>query len=223
MILIQRGQEPGSLLRYRKSNPDACYDELPPKEKEDIRKQMWEEQGHLCAYCMRNIKHPNDVRIEHYRAQNPENEDYNAASTLDYKNMLGVCYGNSLVKGTDPEDMTCDAHRKNEKLTINPYDIRSIRKIKYTTDGYITSDDADINKDVDQTLNLNCKSSSLPENRKAVLEAEKKNIETVCKGKGHNTYLTVLQKRYEHYLTEGERTPYSGIVIAWLEKLLKIV
>ena len=29
MILIQRGKEPDSLLKYRKSFPEACYEELP--------------------------------------------------------------------------------------------------------------------------------------------------------------------------------------------------
>lgn len=64
MILIRRGKEPDSLLQYRKSNPEACYEELPTKPREDICRQMWEEQRGLCAYCMCKIKAPDDVRIE---------------------------------------------------------------------------------------------------------------------------------------------------------------
>lgn len=44
MILIRRGKEPDSLLHYRKSSLNACYEELPAKPREDIRKQMWDEQ-----------------------------------------------------------------------------------------------------------------------------------------------------------------------------------
>ena len=29
MIVIHRGKEPSSLLKYRKSSTDACYEELP--------------------------------------------------------------------------------------------------------------------------------------------------------------------------------------------------
>lgn len=58
MILIRRGKEPDSLLQYRKSTPNACYEELPTKPREDIRRQMWNEQKGLCAYCMRHIKRP---------------------------------------------------------------------------------------------------------------------------------------------------------------------
>lgn len=95
MILIHRGKEPGSLLKYRKRNPKACYEEIPQEVAEDIRKQMWEEQKGLCAYCMKKIERPEKVRIEHYDARHPGGEAYDAEETLDYKRMLAVCYGNS--------------------------------------------------------------------------------------------------------------------------------
>ncbi len=222
MILIHRGKEPDSLLEYRKSTPNACYEELPSKPREDIRKQMWNEQKGLCAYCMRQIKHPEDVRIEHYSARNPMGGGYSAADTLDYKRMLGVCYGNSIQPGVKEEDKTYDAHRKNIPLTVNPYDVHSIRKISYTSDGYITSDDAEIKKDVDETLNLNCAASSLPENRKNVLCQAKREIAKLCRNKSHEAYLTILNRIYRRYVDEGILTPYCGIVIAWLEGQLGI-
>ena len=61
---------------------------------------------------------------------------------LDFKWMLGVCYGNSLTKGVNPEDTTCDAHRGNTELAINLFDELSVRKIKYKADGRIYSDDS---------------------------------------------------------------------------------
>ena len=222
MILIRRGKEPDSLLQYRKSNQEACYEELPPKPREDIRRQLWEEQKGLCAYCMCKIKDPEDVRIEHYEARNPIGGTYNAEDTLDYKHMLGVCYGNSLQPGVKEEDTTCDAHRKNIPLTVDPYDINSVRKVNYTTDGYITSIDDDIRTDVQETLNLNCKKNSLPENRKNVLLQMKREIGKLCGNKSHDTYLSVLEKVYKRYTEEKKLVPYCGIVISWLEKELKI-
>lgn len=222
MIVIQRGKEPASLLQYRKSSPLACYEELPARPREDIRRQMWEEQRGLCAYCMRHIRHPKDVRIEHYQARHTESGCRSQAETLNYRFMLGVCYGNSIGNDIKKENMTCDAHRGNQPLAINPYDIHSIRKIRYTSDGYITSDDNEIKKDVEETLNLNSQASSLPENRRHVLLQAKRKIQELCKGKSHHAYLTLLERIYQEYTEKRNLTPYCGIVIAWLEKQLKI-
>jgi len=222
VILIQRGKEPDSLLKYRKSTPGACYEELPAKPREDIRSQMWEEQRGLCAYCMRKLDSYQAVRIEHYLARNPEDGEYDAASTLDYKHMLGVCYGNSLQPDVREEDRTCDAHRGRTKLTVNPYELSSIRKIHYTRDGYITSDDEDIKRDVDETLNLNCIALSLPESRKGALERTQRELREMCKNKGHDAYVRALRSRYKRYVVDRAYTPYCGIVIEWLEKELGI-
>lgn len=222
MIVIHRGKEPNSLLKYRKSSPQACYEELPKEVGSDIRSQLWEEQGGLCAYCMRQIRHPQDVRIEHYSARHSEDGAYDPASTLDFKSMLGVCYGNSIWPGTKKEDRTCDAHRGNVPLTINPYSVYSIRKISYTTDGYITSEDEKIRTDLQDTLNLNCHASSLPENRKRVLLRTKIEIQRLCKHKSHEAYLSILDKLYKRYTEQRNLSPYCGITIAWLEKELGI-
>lgn len=223
MILIQRGKEPDSLLQYRKSEPNACYEELPKIPRDDIRKQMWEEQRHLCAYCMRKINSPEYMRIEHYNARNPEDGEYDAKETLNFKKMLGVCYGNSFERGVKENDTTCDAHKKNTPLTVNPYRAESVRRIRYTTDGYITSDDLEIKRDVEETLNLNCKASSLPETRKRVLLQAKAEIIKMCGHKNHMAYLEILNKVYEKYMKERALIPYCGITIAWLEKELGIV
>lgn len=223
MLLVWRGKEPDSLLQYRKGYPDSCYEDIPSDVRFDIRKQLWEEQKGLCAYCTCKIKDFRDVRIEHYEPRHPDGIAYDAGQTLNYKTMLGVCYGNSLRPGVPKTQTTCDAHRGNTPLTVNPYDIKSVRKIRYSCDGRIYSDDVQINKDVDKTLNLNCEAVSLPECRKQVLIKEKEGIRKLCKGKSHEAYLSVLKKRYERYVRQEAVSAYCGIVISWLEKELKIV
>lgn len=100
MIVVKRGKEPNSLLQFRKQYPDADYEDTPSYVLKDIREQMWEEQKHLCAYCMRKIDNPKVERIEHCRPRHPQDEvEHDKKSTLDFKWMLGVCYGNSLAKG----------------------------------------------------------------------------------------------------------------------------
>ena len=131
MIVVRREKEPNSLLQFRKQYPDADYEtDIPTNVLKDIREQMWEEQRHLCAYCMRKIDSPGVERIEHCRPRHPQDEvEHDKKATLDFKWMLGVCYGDSLTKGVNPEDTTCDAHRGNTELAINPFDELSVRKI----------------------------------------------------------------------------------------------
>ena len=70
MIVVRREKEPNSLLQFRKQYPDADYEtDIPTNVLKDIREQMWEEQRHLCAYCMRKIDSPVMERIEHCRHQ----------------------------------------------------------------------------------------------------------------------------------------------------------
>ena len=64
MIVIKRGKEPNSLLKFRKENPDADYEsDMPTNVLKDIREQMWEEQKCLCAYCMKKIAAPSVMNI----------------------------------------------------------------------------------------------------------------------------------------------------------------
>ena len=224
MIVVQKGKEPNSLLQFRKQNPDAEYEtDMPTNVLKDVREQMWQEQKHLCAYCMRKIVSPSVVRIEHCRPRHPHDEvEHDKKATLDFKWMLGVCYGNSLTKGVNPDDTTCDAHRGNTELTVNPFDELSVRKIKYKADGSIYSDDAEINKDVTETLNLNCQAMSLPQTRKSVLMAEKNRIMKKCMGRSRDVYMRELERTYESLVRERNLTPYCGIIISWLESKLKI-
>ena len=218
MIVIKRGKEPNSLLKFRKENPDADYEtDMPTDVAKDIREQMWKEQRCLCAYCMKKIEAPSVVRIEHCRPRHPQDEQEH-----DKKATLDLCYGNSLVRGVKPEDKTCDAHRGNIELTVNPFDEMFVRKIKYKADGSIYSDDADINKDVTETLNLNCQALFLPQTRKNVLMAEKNRIMRKCRGKSQDAFMRELERTYMSLVQERNLTPYCGIIISWLESKLKI-
>ena len=98
----------------------------------------------------------------------------------------------------------------------------SIRKIKYSADGSICSDDPEINKDVTETLNLNCQALSLPQTRRSVLQKEQERILKKCKGKSQDAVIHELERTYSSLVQERNLTPYCGIIISWLEKKLKI-
>ncbi len=93
---------------------------------------------------------------------------------------------------------------------------------EYKADGSIYSDDVEINKDVTETLNLNCQALSLPQTRRSVLMAEKTRIMKKCKGKSRDAFIRELERTYEKLAGERNLTPYCGIIISWLENKLKI-
>lgn len=206
MIHITKGSEPHSLTEYKKQE-GAYYDGYPKKQ--DVREALLKEQGHLCAYCMRRIV-IGDMKIEHWNPQSGIDDSL----ALDYRNMLGVCSGK--IGGSS--ETICDTHRGNTIITVNPLQKRTVEKIKYEVHtGRIYSDDDDINKDLNQTLNLNMK--RLQENRKAALDGCKKVLTTI-QGSGnwkkHN--LQKMISKYNALDEEGKKQEYCGIVLWYLEK-----
>lgn len=111
MRYIQKGKAPESLIQYAK-NKNAYFDGYP--DKDDVREQLLKEQGYLCGYCMKRLTSAKEVKIEHILPQSRLKDD--PREVLDYKIMLGVCYGNERKNGNEKkrhlQELTCDAHRK---------------------------------------------------------------------------------------------------------------
>ncbi len=79
--------------------------------------------------------------------------------------MLAVCDGHAGGAET-----TCDKHRGNRALTVNPLKSETLTSIRYGSDGRIYADNESVNNDLDVTLNLNAPGTSLRENRKTVMD-----------------------------------------------------
>ncbi len=157
-----------------------------PRELDVLKKEaLMREQGHLCAYCMRRIPDErileedidlSNVYIEHWRARSAKRKT-NENKGLDYGNMLAVCSGNEKApeaKGRRKKRyLTCDKKREGALLKINPLDSTTLETIYYLSDGIIRSTERDIDDDINIRLNLNCSTEAvtLPENRKAVIDA----------------------------------------------------
>lgn len=219
MRYIRKGFEPESLTQY-KMESNAYFDGYDRKD--DVRARLMEEQGFLCGYCMRRIKNISDVKIEHIVPQSSLKE--NPRKALDYRIMVGVCYGNEK-KGREKKCLTCDAHRGNKDIEVSPWDENIIRQIKYDSDnGYIESDDPAINESLDKILNLNYDGPDayLPQNRKAALEACKNKLSSMQKkGLWKRKNLERVLQMYESADEEGKLIPYSGIAIWYIKKRLK--
>lgn len=216
MRFIRKNSEPESLTQYKKQ-VGAYYDGYDKKD--DVREALLKEQGYLCGYCMKRLESCNQVKIEHIVPQSRLLEDEKAA--LDYHIMIGVCYGN---EGHPKRELTCDAHRGNEDLTVSPFSEASISLIKYRSDGTIYSDNPDINKDLNSTLNLNYNGFGvyLKENRKEVLLACKNKLKTMkSQGCWSRRVLQRMLEEYEQPDAEGKLKPYSGIAVEYLKTRLR--
>ena len=75
--------------------------------------------------------------------------------------MLGVCLGN--INGQKKKDDTCDTHKGNVRIIVDPRYSRTLSEIKYRSkSGEIYSENEDIQKDLNETLNLNSEGHRLP-------------------------------------------------------------
>lgn len=217
MIYIRKGKEPPALIRYKKKK-FAHYEGMPREVKEAVKKSLLAEQGYLCAYCMRRIT-ADTMTIEHYNCQS----DITEHEALDYRIMLAVCLGN---RGTQShkvkwENMTCDAHRMNLPLTVNPQKTDDILLIRYNGLGGISSEHKAICEDLTETLNLNCVSMHLPGNRKRALEALKSYlIKQKRSGLWGKRLLERVRGMFEEPDEDGRKQEYAGILLYYLDRQL---
>lgn len=209
MIYIQKKKAPDSLTAYRKQ-PFAYFDGC---KKEDIRECLLKEQGYLCAYCMRRID-KGHMKIEHWH---PE-DDLTELEKLEYSNMLGTCIGH--IEGQKGKEDTCDTHKGNTFITVNPCNKNTLRKIKYRSGtGEIYSEDPEIQKDLNETLNLNSRGHRLPQNRKEKLGAViNELVRKMPQGQWTKEKLKTFLEDYSKMDNGGRKTEYLGIIQWYLER-----
>lgn len=216
MIWIKKGREPSSLEEYRQQ-PYAYYDGYP--DKEVLRAALLRDQGHICAYCMRRIfNNRHAMTIEHWKAQSSLATD---VEKLDFAIMLGVCDG--CGDDAPKQYTTCDEHRGNTELYVNPLDKDMMDTIKYDKNGYIHSSDERIEYDLVNTLNLNCEQapSRIVANRKSIYEECHQRLKVMQRrGKWNVSNLRKLLQEYEQ-LDDGKRKAYAGVALYLIHKYLR--
>ena len=188
MIEIKKGSEPDDLIKLREEcqknglSPKASFEMLRNPLKSHVIDCLKRDQGHLCVYCMSKIpradKEPGvpGQSIEHFIPLEPQ-DGRDIGQGLDYQNLYAVCHGNIKMRSrgtrrtTTTNDLTCDKHRGNiEFRRINPCDGETLKTIFYTMDGRIDASDSDVRYDLINILNLNCESSPIVGERRAVLD-----------------------------------------------------
>lgn len=231
MIEIRKNSAPAGIIALKNKlvsrmlTPEEEYKRLKGTLKDEVRNNLMKEQGHICAYCMRAIPDNRvntptipDVTIEHWIARNSLGNSSMLGSGLgvEYTNLFAVCSGGKVPRGSKPgNELTCDAKRGNTTLTVNPLDKTTLSSIYYKHNGEIAASDPVIEKDLVDTLNLNCVNfSGLPDGRKqtlAPIEAEIASLLT------KEEMLARCQELLGIYEAETDpKTPYCGIILWWL-------
>lgn len=222
MIYIQKHNSPEVLIELKKKiskgksfesaietlknqNKDVdFYDNI--SDKESIRESLLNEQNNLCAYCMSAIS-KEDMKIEHFKSQSlyPQYQ-------LDYSNMLGCCKGN---EGKPNKLQTCDTHKGNMELSLNPSVKADFKKMKliYFEDGTISSLDESFRKELNTVLNLNA--AFLKSKRKEMIDSAKQQLNY----KNNSRSRAFIEKLIQKYKTQYK--PYNGAAVYYLEKKLK--
>jgi uncharacterized protein (TIGR02646 family) len=212
MILIHKNVEPDDWRRQRKTS-GSVFDGT---EKTLLRASLLDEQGYLCAYCMRRIRLAKEVKIEHYHARN-------AANQLDYENLLAVCTGNATLRGewdkVDPKRFTCDSMKKNQELHIDPQSQSDMETIYYDLQGKIYSDSYQY--DLDQVLNLNDRDGYLISNRKAALQPLIHKLSHLRPGQDAMPLLNKLRKYCYEKNVSGEYPEYAGIMRWFVDRQIR--
>lgn len=222
MIPIKKGKPPRDLVKevvdYKDKVGSSPSWEHDIHCKPEVTASLVREQGGLCAYCMSRVEvchgSVNDAHVEHILPQSKceHGED------VDYGNMLAVC------EGQRGKTSWCDRSKGDKPLAVNPLKPQTLRLIRYRADGLILSDDDDIERDLNVTLNLNGEGTGLKENRKAVVEQLYRELNRVGNRGGDRAVRKYCRERLDVLSkpdSDGFYTPYVGVLRYFLEKRLK--
>jgi uncharacterized protein (TIGR02646 family) len=206
---IRKGKEPQSWAEYHLSTPGARYEDAP---KDELRRSLLSEQGHLCCYCMRRIDEAT-MRIEHRLPR-----DEHPGEQFAYRNLHAACPGG---EGREEGMQHCDVSKRNTEISLDPADAaRDVEQLlRYSSSGAIDADDDKLRHDVAVTLNLNL--HWLKEARKAKLDGFRVGFERKHKKSWSRDAMERELKRWADLSPGGRFDPYSGVVVSYLRKRLR--
>lgn len=213
MIKITKSKEPIAWKRIR-TTPGVTYEDAP---KDELRLSLFNEQGGLCAYCMRSINItpgvPTTTRIEHIKPRKLSIKEGRVEETLSYDNMILCCDGDIDGSGC----FHCDRSKEDQTISFSPLDQAVIDTISYSSKvGTIKSSNPKYNKEFNEVLNLN--HPRIEASRLAVIKGL---IIEIGKKKWKKKDLIDKLQYYSGYAANGQLHEYCGVVIWYLKKKLR--
>jgi uncharacterized protein (TIGR02646 family) len=152
MRKIHKGNEPNSLVSWKRINPTARYNELSRQERIDIRTACLQEQFYLCAYCCQRIIDTTCIN-EHVEAQS-----INPNRSLDFTNIVASC----------TKAGQCDKAHKSQPLPLTPFMDECEDELKFKISGRVEGL-TDRAKETVRILNL----GDVENNNRSLIEARK--------------------------------------------------
>lgn len=205
MRKITKNKEPKEWTEYRLT-PNVDYESIP-----ELRKSLLQEQGYICAYCMRRIPNKDKNSNEDSRIDHILSRDNHPDKKLDYTNMVMCC------PGAISKEFHCDKLKSEQDITFSLFDDSFIPTLKYSTkNGSIESTNPTWNKEINSILNLN--NEILKANRLEALDG------VICSLEGKQWTSSELRKKLEEWDNKDNKDefkPYCGIVVWYLNKKLK--
>lgn len=206
MRAIRKAKEPRPLETFR-NQKSGDYEAYPHKD--ELRCALVKEQRGLCCYCMGRIRADRTaMKIEHWRPRRrfPDEE-------LNYRNLLAACRGG---EGESKRRQHCDTRKGDAEIRWNPAESehRIESRVWYGADGRIGSHDADFDRELNETLNLN-----LP----WLLNSRKARLSAIVRGAKHKKsspgqVARVLEK---HRSGTGPLEPFSPVDAWWWRRRLE--
>ncbi len=208
MILINKNvnNEPQSWIDY-KNTPGVSYAPHP-----HLRAALLEEQGNICAFCMRRIPltKRDPTENETSKIAHLETRANNPARWGDYTNLVVCCPGN--ING----EAHCDKSQDSTNVTLPLFNIQLQNSISYGSHtGEIKSNNSSWSDEIIQVICLN--NELLKANRRETLDG----IRQVLEKKKWTR--AAIQEKFDQWSqkdAEGNYKPYCGIVIWYLKKKL---
>lgn len=211
MRAITKGQEPLSLTKHRQSA--HCY-YGNYADKDGLREALVRDQRSLCCYCMTRIEATGTtMKIAHWHSQ----QRY-PSEQLSYRNLLGACKGG---EGQPKHLQHCDTKQGERDVKFNPADAthQIWRRVRFESDGTISSSDEEFNTQLNDVLNLNM--PLLKNRRKGVIDGLATWLRDYRKGHHRGPDNATLQrKRARLDLASGSLQQYSPVALWWLDQRL---
>lgn len=205
MRKITKSKEPKEWIEYRLP-PNVDYASIP-----ELRESLLQEQGYLCAYCMRRIPHQDKNSNENSRIDHILSRDKHPDRKLDYSNMVICC------AGAISEDFHCDKRKGEHDITFSLFDGSFTPTLKYSTKtGKIESIVSAWNNEINDILNLN--NEILKANRLETLNGV---ISSLMSKQWTLGEIRKKLEEWENKNSKGKLKPYCGIVVWFLNKKLK--
>ena len=215
MIKIVKNNQPNSLVAHKKKGGN--YGNIQTKTKDELRKSLVEEQGYICCYCLKRIPE-NKADLHHTKIEHFKCQENHSTLDLEYSNLHLACKGN---QGQSEKNQTCDTAKANKEILSFSLINDSLKgNIHYAKDGAIFSQQENIEKEINEILQLNS-DQNIKKTRASILKGVSESIR-ILQSKGKLTK-NALERQLQNWQNryDNKHRPFFPVAVQYLEKKIE--